>query len=836
MLPVALLFGPLLQDRLRLAAGVLAIALGVALGYAVALVNAAALREFAQALQGLSGEADLSVRGPRAGFDQSIYPAIARLPQVAVASPVVEVHAPLRGREEPLHIVGLDVFRAAHIQPFLLAEVDAITDTLRADRVFLGPAARAWLGADIGDVLPVQVGLREVPLRVAGWLPAQGTRARVAVMDIAGAQWLLERQGLLSRIDVKLRPGADVERARTVIAALLPPGVLVDRPDSAIEATARMTRAYRINLNVLALVALFTGALLVFSTQALGVVRRRAQLALLRVLGFTRARLVGQLLLEGALVGALGAAIGIALGHGLAAAVLRVVGADLGAGHFRGVQAAPALQLSTLAAFFALGTLAALLGSLLPALEAARARPAAALKPGDDVRAFQRTGRVVPGLLLLALAALCLRQPAVDGVPLFGYLAIALMLIGTLLLLPRLLAQLLRLLPTPRAPVAALALAQLRNAPGAASVSLAAIVAAISLTASMAIMVASFRASLDDWLEQVLPADLYVRAGPAGDSVFLSTADQQRIAALDGVQRVEFLRAEQLLLDPRRPAVTLLARDLDAGDVAQRLPLVARASAGPDVAAAADLPPVWVSEPMVDEFGMQPGQRVTLPIAGRRQVFVVAGVWRDYARQNGALVVQREVHRRMGGDARVSDAALWLRAQAQPRELASALRAALPGGDRLEIATPGELRERSLGIFDRSFAATYALEAAAVVIGLFGLSSSVTAQALARRREFGMLRHLGMTRRQIAGLLTLEGSITSIAGLLVGLGLGGVISLILIHVVNRQSFHWGMDLHVPWTALLGFAAAMLALSALSARVSARHAVRADAVRAVREDW
>jgi putative ABC transport system permease protein len=198
--------------------------------------------------------------------------------------------------------------------------------------------------------------------------------------------------------------------------------------------------------------------------------------------------------------------------------------------------------------------------------------------------------------------------------------------------------------------------------------------------------------------------------------------------------------------------------------------------------------------------------------------------------------MQRSVYRASSADERVTDAALWLEPGADPREMSVALRAALPGGERLEIAQPGEIRELSLGIFDRSFAATYALEAAAILIGLFGLSSSVTAQALARRREFGMLRHVGMTRSQVAGMLTVEGLLTSAVGLLVGFALGWAISLVLIHVVNRQSFHWGMELHLPWLALLGFGALRLAMSTLTARASARHAVRADVVRAVREDW
>jgi putative ABC transport system permease protein len=99
-----------------------------------------------------------------------------------------------------------------------------------------------------------------------------------------------------------------------------------------------------------------------------------------------------------------------------------------------------------------------------------------------------------------------------------------------------------------------------------------------------------------------------------------------------------------------------------------------------------------------------------------------------------------------------------------------------------------------------------------------------------------MLRHLGMTRRQIGAMLATEGFLVSSLGLAVGLALGGIISLILIHVVNRQSFHWSMDLAVPWTPLAAFAAVMLVAASATAMASARAAMRDDAVRAVKEDW
>ncbi|MEO8304272.1 MAG: ABC transporter permease [Betaproteobacteria bacterium] len=823
--------GSLAQGRVRTALAVLAIALGVALGFAVQLINQAAVNELVQGVQALSGDADLEVRGPRAGFDEAVYPQVARMAGVTVASPVVEVDAKIANRSEALRIVGIDAFRAGFIQPGLVASTADRLDTLRPDALFLTPAAMRWLGVERGDAVKIQVALNDVTLRVAGEL-APNANARIGAMDIAGAQAGFDRLGRLSRIDLRLAPGVDVVAFAERLRGVLPPGLAVLRPEASIAASASLSRSYRVNLNVLALVALFTGGLLVFSTQAHAVVRRRAQFALLRVLGVSRRRLTALIVAEGALVGVVGSLAGLAAGFVLAEIAVHWVGADLGSGFFRGVVPALALDPAALAIFFALGVAAAMLGSLLPALDAANAAPALALKAGDEERAYARLRPVLPGLLTLALGALATALPPVAGLPLFGYAAIALLLIGTLMLMPRFAVLALSLLPRPRLPAARLAIAQLEGSPGQVSVSLAAIVASVSLTVSMVIMVASFRHSLDAWLERILPADMYVRAASGGETAYLPADAQTLIAALPGVRRADFLREQQLLVDPKRPRIVLQARAVDPADPARTLPIIGT----PLLIAAEAPPPVWATEAAADVFGFTPGKVIELPIAGKIERFTVAGVWRDYARQQGAVAMERQRYVALTGDRTVTNAALWLAEGADAKAVKQAIRRDLPGGDRLEFFAPGEIRTLSLQAFDRTFAVTYALELAALVIGLIGLSSSFGALALARRREFGVLRHLGMTRRQIGAMLATEGLAVSGIGLAVGMALGFAISMILIHVVNRQSFHWGMDLSLPWQALTGFGAVLLALSTITALASGRQAMSEDAVRAVKEDW
>jgi putative ABC transport system permease protein len=825
--------GTLREHPGRAALAVFAIALGVALGVAVHLVNSSAINEFELAARHLAGEADLVVRGPRAGFDEALYPRLARLLQVEAANPAVEVEVPLPGRPESLRILGFDPLRAAQVQPALLPERSSmVLDLFDADAVLLSPSAAEWLGLKTGDTFGVQVGTRAVSLKVAGLLPQGAYRQRIGVMDISAAQWRLERLGRLNRIDLRLKPGTDVEAFRRELQTALPLGVHAISPETDGGRGASLSRAYRLNLDMLALVALFTGAFLVYSSQVLAILRRRTHFALLRALGVTRGALVVRLLAEGAAIGVIGSALGLALGYALAHYVLSLVGADLGAGYFRAVSTSLEAEPQALAWFFALGVLFAVLGAFAPAWEAAHRPPAQGLRSGDEEEGPGKSRALWWGIAAAAAAALLAQAPAIYGLPVAGYLAIALVMLGAVLAMPWLAAACLARLPVPTRAPAAVAIAQLKATPRQAAISVAAIVTSFSLMVSMLIMVGSFRASLESWLERMLPADLYLRAARFGETAFFTSEEQKRIATTPGVERIEFIRSQNLLLAPERAPVVLLAGPVEAGAPDKVLPL----TSPPYAVGTEDPPPVWVSEVAADVYSLRVGDRVRLPIGDMPLLYTVAGIWRDYSRQGGAIAMNRGLYVKLTGDRLVNDAALWLATGSSPDQVQRALRERLPDGANLEITTTRELRANSLKAFDRTFAITYALEIAAVVIGLFGVSVSFSAQALARRREFGVLRHLGMMRREIAAMLGCEGALVATLGAAFGLVTGWLVGLILIHVVNRQSFHWSMELHMPWSWLAGLAAVVVIAAAVTAVWSGRAAMSGDVVRAVREDW
>jgi putative ABC transport system permease protein len=817
----------------RHAAALMAVALGVALAYSVHLINSSALAEFSSAVRAANGDADLSLRGQ--GFDDALFERMAADPAVQWASPLLEVDTYARapgGTRVAVRVLGLDALRAAPLAPTLVPQAAPGEDRLAfldPGAVFPNMAAREALQAQAGQPLAVQAGPAYTPLRVAGWVTGGGTP--LLVMDLAGAQQRFDAIGRLSRIDLRLAPGTDVPALMARWA--LPAGVAAAAPGESEQRVSNLSRAYRVNLTVLALVALFVGAFLVFSVVSLSVAQRTPAFALLGVLGLGAAERRLWVLAECALLGAAGSTLGLLMGVGMAAAALRLLAGDLGGGYFPGI--VPPLQVGLLdtLAFGLLGVGSAVVGGWWPARQAEALSPAQALKGLGQ--ALSAAPPAAPGLLLLALGGAAAFAPPIGGLPLAAYAAVAALLFGGVALIPSLVHLLLSAVPTPQGALPLLALRRARFQRRTATAAVAGVVASLALSVALTVMVASFRDGVSRWLDSVLPADLYARsAGSSGAAVnaWLPPDFAARAAALPGVQRVEAARQQALALAPGQPTVTLIARPLP--DPAAALPLLAAPL--PRSLLKADEVAVYVSEAMVALYGAEAGSALTLPLAQGPVRARVLGVWRDYARQFGAVALAASDYQRLTGDSRINDLALWLRPGTDPAPVQQGLRALLPDPGLLEFAASRDLRQMSLRIFDRSFAVTYYLQAVAIAIGLVGVAASLSAQVLARRKEFGLLSHLGLTRAQVVGVVAGEAAAWVAAGVLAGLLLGLAISMVLVFVVNPQSFHWTMELVLPWGHLAALAAAVMAAGVATAALSARHGASRQAVLSVKEDW
>ena len=837
----AAITGPMRRSPGRTLLAVIAIALGVALGLAIYLINRSAADEISLAARSLYGLADLAIEGGAEGFDEDLYPRIARVPGVAVASPVVEVSAKLVGRRGALTLMGLDGFRSRLLQPAIATAIvpasrdssndEADDESFEERAVLLSASAARELGLKAGDPIEFQIGTQRERLRVSGVLPPAALGDFAGVVDIATAQWLFDRLGKLSRVNLRLASGTSPARVRAALAEILPSSVKVTTPGEATDEALRLSRSYRSNLTALALVALFTGGFFVYSTQSLATLRRRREFAVMHAIGVTRTEQLLLMLSGSVFVGVLGAAAGIALGIVIARLGLSALGGDLGAGYVSGFTAGLDVHAVEIAVFAVLGVGVAVVGALRPALDASRVPTASALKAGDVTSGEAHSHHWIV-LFLMVLAVVALLIPPIAGLPLPGFVAIALLLIAAVIGMPSVVRFVLRHAPRVRAVPYEIAIAQISGTARYATLSVSAIIVSFSLMASMAIMVTSFRDSLDQWTQKLLPADLYLRVGYVGQTSYLDESIVQSMARLPGVERMAFSRFGRVQLATDRPALTLIARTMDLDHPDRNLWLVQSASSALEPGST----PIWISEAAADLFTIEPGDSLRFEVSGKPVVASVRGVWRDYEHQNGAMVMDRDEYVRVTGDRAINTVWFWLDDSIDPTTFGNSVRDLLPAGAEHDMRTPGDIRRLSLAAFDRTFAITYLLELVAVTIGLFGIAAGISAQVLARRSEFGALRHIGFTRGQIATMLSIEGAVLGALGVIVGLLTGGVIGLILIYVVNRQSFHWSMDLSVPGTLLTSLSVALVLAAALIAVISGRQAMGGEVVRAVREDW
>ncbi len=839
------------QNRGRNLAALLAIAAGIGLATAIHTINQTAVGEFQSALARVNGAAQLQVRGTLAYFDEALLDTVLAQDSVIEASPVLEVTTTPANQQiaqdratDTFKVIGIDWLRAPRVTPDLMPQFNRNGDSsamqLFSDNtVFLGRRPTK----DITPTTQLALNTAVAPKQyaVAGTVNLNDDRR--LVMDIATVQQDFALLGQLSRIDLLLAPGASIKNFQTNLQRLLGDSVRVVQPTDEAQKMSNLSRAYRVNLTVLALVALVTGALIVFSTQGSMVLKQWSQLALMSLLGATRRWIFLVVLAQGLILGFFGTALGIALGWALAAVLLQTIGTDLGGGYFSGQTSLPHLSLLEIIVLSTVGLLTGLMASWLPARAALSARSADALKPGHAERVMGRNAKRWPALSLGLLGLALSFMPAIVQLPLAGYAAIACWLFAGVAAVPWMVTGLLakaarHLSPYSwRHPALWLALQRVGQSPGLAIQAIAGVVASMALVTAMAIMVTSFRGSVANWLDQVLPADLYARfrTGTVGG---FTPEDQLRIALLPFVERAEFLRAFELNLRNDMLPVAVLARQIDPLLPSQTLPINGEVQLLSSADRQSGLLPMYVSEAMVSLYGMNLGsiQSLRLPEVANPVKFKVVAVWRDYARQTGAIQIQLSDFRQLSPDKRANDVALWYKTNADKTQATQTLATLNFDGKPLEWRSSEQIRQLSLKIFDRSFAVTYALEAAAILVALIGVAASFSAQALARQREFGVLHHVGVSPKTIKRQLLLEGGLLTLLGSIWGATLGFAMAWILIYRVNPQSFHWTMNVTIPWLAIGSGIAVLSVCAAFCARFSAAQSGGQQALLSVRQDW
>ncbi|MEJ2344858.1 MAG: ABC transporter permease [Gammaproteobacteria bacterium] len=823
----------------QLALAVLGVAVGVAVVVAVDLANASAERAFELAAHSLSGAATDQIIGGPAGLDQRLYTQLRVGAGIERSAPLVEGYGTAGGRT--LHLIGIDPFAEAGLRDELRGVGAApIRQLLLQPATVLMTAATARdLGIRPGDRFTLQLAGRSERLRLIGLLPPRQSPAMdgMLITDIASAQELLHYFGRLSWIDLRLPAGRSGERLRARVRELLPPGARLVRAGSRTQTLRNMTRAFRTNLTAMSLLALLVGMFLIYNTMTFAVLQRRGLLASLRALGVTRGQVFRVVVAEALLIGAVGTALGLLLGLALGQGLVHLVTRTINDLYF--VVTVNRLLITPVPVIkgVLLGLGATAVAALAPAAEAAWTAPALALhRSGLEQRARRLTPRLaVAGALLVLGSAGVLLLP--DRSIVTGFVALFMLVVGLTLATPLAVAGLTRA----ATPVVGrlfgiqgrLAVRGIHASLSRTGVAIAALMLAVSTTVGVAVMVDSFRASVDQWLHATLNADIYVRAPDVGSNrtdIHLEPDFVQRVRALPQVAGVSLGR--RVTLETNRARTHVLALQPAPGH-RPGSPLLA---GKPDrVWPAFDAGRgVLVSEPYAYRHHIAVGDAVHLRTDHGRRTYRVLGIYRDYDSQQGIVLMPRAVYRRDFNDPAVSALGIYLNADADLNAALAAVKAAA-GGAPVQVRSSRDIRRISLAIFDRTFTITNVLRLLAIVVAFIAILSALLALQLERTRELAILRATGFTPAQVGGLVGLQTGLMGLAAGILALPTGLALAAMLIHVINRRSFGWTVSTLVPPEILLQALALAVGAALLAGIYPGWRMARTSPAAALREE-
>lgn len=831
-----------MRNRVRSLITIGGIALGVAVFLAISLANNTALGSFRNSVDKVAGKANLEIR-PRAGryMDESVLADLRWLWMTGARfSPVISADIVLAD-DEVVQLLGVD----------LMAD-DFYSDTAPSSggktidfkKVFIGPGLSVSKGSGENKKILVKVDDRQIELQVADVLSSEGMGSafsgQVIVCDIPLAQKILAQPGKISQISI-IAPADLVNDIEAKLNSELPDNLRAKPPASRTSQIEKMTRSFEYNLWALTFIALMVGMFLIYNTIAISVIRRRVEIGTLATMGVTRGMIVSLLIGEASLLGLAGSLVGLVLGLVLADWSLKAVAETYQRLYFNIplTQIDPDWRFLLLA--LSIGVILTVLASLPPALEGALISPMEATRRLSNELTTDRISLplfIVAAILFLFAFYLSGLGP-IAGFPFFGYLAALLDVFAMALSLPLILKLLLPplalLLELLAGIEGKLAVLSLRRTLGRTSVAVATLALGIAMMISLSIMIGSFRQTVTDWAEQTLVSDLWMRpsARDGGSrSAGFPAAIEQSLHNIPGVKAV--IPFTELPFEYNDQAAIIAGARFDLAGKYGSLNFVSGRNSN-EVCSQVTGRKAIVSESFSLRHTVSPGDRIVVATTSGPLALQVVDIYYDYVSDSGYVVIPRDLFVQKMQDDSMTSIGIVLLPGHSPRDVRNTIFKTLGKQSSFSIRTTGELKQRILAIFDKTFAVTYALHTIAIAVAILSVMNALFALIVESRRDFGILKYIGMKVSSVKKLVLIEAGMLGFLGSAFGTALGFLLSLLLIYVINKQSFGWTIRYMIPFDFIIQSFFIVMATSILSGLVPARMAARTPAPEVVRSE-
>ncbi|MGF1634377.1 MAG: FtsX-like permease family protein [Phycisphaerae bacterium] len=818
------------SHKVELALCLIGVALGVAVLVGIELAVAASVRSFEGAVTQLMDRATHSIRHDRGHVTDEEYIDLVLKRWPEPLAPVIDrrvIHAADDGVETLVRLIGVDPFAERQMRTVTRVQDDLPDDAF--DRFMTDPQAVVLvqdladtLGVTQGDALTFTTGQSRHAMRVLGVIEVQGAaRSQIgdlAIVDLATAQEMAGSLGKIDRIDTIL-PGIDGsperEAALAQLEAKLPPGFFVRSTQQQASSLEELVEAYRLNLNALSLMASFVAVFIVYNAMLVSVRQRIRQLAVLRCLGGSRWQLSAVYLQEAVVFAAVGGVLGVAGGWGLAHVLVGQIGQTISDLYAVVDPGAVVLDARTAVLGLAVSFGSASVGAAVPLWQAGRTPPISVLRASDVAGRSREAARafLLAGVGLLLLTGGLYFVPGES--PLVGFVMAVTLALGFAFCCPavtRLACAVVaragragQLLPTQ------MAAGGVARSLGVTGVAVAAMMLALSMSVGIQTMVGSFRDALGTWLDNRFKMDVFVGPqllvdyniesdlDPAAVDWVINRPEVSRHVIYRWQMGVEIAGVSTQLLAAEMPK--LVDRDLQYKHRIE----------GPYDATTQ----VVVSEPFAAASGTQAGDTLTLNTPAGPREFLVYGVFYDFGSERGQVMIDLPVYRELYDDPAVTSVHVALAPGEDAEAVARKWQSELGIGYPVVVQSYQTLKAEVLTIFNRTFAVTDVLSWLAGGVAFCGLAGSLLALSLARSREYGVLAALGMSTRQTATLVVVEGLIIAVVAAAVAAVAGTALAYVLSYVIQYRSFGWSIPTSprpAEWLSvlLLSCTAALLA--------------------------
>jgi len=825
---------------------IIGIALGVSVFISVQLAIHSAIESFNATVDHVSGKANLQVTSFGRGFSEEVYLKVKKVPGVKAATPIIQYTSKIdEPIGEPLYLLGIDVFSDQPFREyqFYAPDEEGLLFLKNPNSISITEKLAHRHGLKKGDKITLIVGSKKVIFTITNLLkmegPAKSLEGNFGLLDIASAQEALEKVGLIDRIDLMVDKSQPIEAIERELKKVIPPGVEVRRSDTRSGQIEKMVSAFHLNLTALSFISIVVGMFLIYNAISISVIQRRREIGILRSVGLTRSRVLSLFIAEAAWIGCLGSLVGIGIGIGLAKVMLYLVSRTITALYI--LVKAEHLSLSPLVliAGFGMGVLASVLSSIGPAREASRIAPKEALALGTletkiKIRLIYFS---LIGIGFLILSFVFALQKPIDHQPFFGFLAALLILIGVSFLIPsittllnRLLAPLLHFLFGSEGKLAS---RYIHDSMARTVITIAALMTALSMLISISIMILSFRKTVDLWVEQSINGDVFIFPGSysiTGYSALLPLEVSRALPSLPGVKAVDSFRA----LEVEYQGQPALIASVD-GEVFLNMKVIRFTRGNPQTIlrqfAAGQA--ILVTESFSLRHQVKSGDQIKLSTPQGEKEFLISGVFYDYSSDWGMVLLEKKLFQSLWNDETLHSAGIYLKEGISQESFKEIIREKYSKPYRLFVVSHRELRKEVLKIFDQTFAITYALEFIAIIVAILGIINSLNALIIDRQRDIGIIRAVGAFRKQIEKTTLIEAGMIGFFSHILGLICGFLLSILLIYVINKQSFGWTIQFSIPLWSLIESWLVVMITSIGAGLIPARRAAKMNVVESLR---